>query len=470
MTRETSSGRPRRRSCESSRLAAYERWLEETRGLRFDSYESLWSVVGRGARGVLGVDLGVLRRPRVEAVRRGAARPGDARGALVPRSGAELRGARLRREGRGRASRSSTPPSCRPLGRRPGPSSPRVPRRPPKGSGRSASARGDRVVAYLPNIEEAVVAFLAAASVGAIWSSCSPDFGARAVADRFSQIDPKVLLAVDGYRYGGREFDRAAQVADIRNALPSLEHTVSIPYLPGASGPRRRRSRGTTCWPAPTAPASRFAQLPFDHPLWVLHSSGTTGLPKPIVHGQGGILLEYLKMAHLHFDLRRGRPALLVHDDGLDDVEPARSAGSSPRRRSSSTTEARRTPTSACSGTSPPRPEVTCFGTSAAFISSCMKAGIEPAQGPRPLADQEPRVDRLAALARRVPLGVRPRRARHVALLDERRHRRGHGLRRRRPDAPRLRGRAPGARARREGRGLRRGGTFGRRPRSASSS
>ncbi|CAA9482400.1 MAG: Acetoacetyl-CoA synthetase [uncultured Solirubrobacterales bacterium] len=166
-------------------------------------------------------------------------------------------------------------------------------------------ARGDRVVAYLPNIPETLTAFLACASLGAIWSSCSPDFGARSVVDRFSQIEPKVLFAVDGYRYGGRDFDRTDTVAELQRELPTLEQTVLLPYLSheadlGALG-------DVTPWDAflASSPSSvlEFEQVPFDHPLWVLYSSGTTGLPKPIVQGHGGIVLEHLKMCSLHMDL-----------------------------------------------------------------------------------------------------------------------------------------------------------------------
>ncbi len=169
------------------------------------------------------------------------------------------------------------------------------------GLARHGVGPGDRVAAYLPNVPEAVIGLLATASLGAIWSSCAPEFGTRSVVDRFSQIEPKVLLAIDGYRYGERDVDRSAEVAAIRAALPSLEATVVLQYLRPDSSPIGDAQPWSELVAGP--PEFEFERVPFDHPLFVLYSSGTTGLPKPIVHGHGGILLEHLKIHGLHHDL-----------------------------------------------------------------------------------------------------------------------------------------------------------------------
>ena len=165
--------------------------------------------------------------------------------------------------------------------------------------------RGDRVAAFLPNVHETIVAFLATASLGAIWSSCAPEFGVRAVVDRWSQLEPVVMLTVDGYRYGTRRIERRAEVAEIVAALPSVRQVVSLAYLDAEP---LDLPVPTITWDELCAHDSPlvFEPVPFDHPLYVLFSSGTTGLPKPIVHGHGGITLEHLKVLGLHHDLGPG--------------------------------------------------------------------------------------------------------------------------------------------------------------------
>lgn len=163
--------------------------------------------------------------------------------------------------------------------------------------------KGDRVAAYVPNIPEALICFLATASLGAVWSSCSPDFGSSSVIDRFAQIEPKVLIAVDGYAYNGKRFDRREIVGEIESALPSLAATVLIPYLDPAATPEGLRVGVPYADLPRPGGALEFEDVPFDHPLWVVYSSGTTGLPKPIVHGHGGIVLEHLKALSFHQDL-----------------------------------------------------------------------------------------------------------------------------------------------------------------------
>jgi acetoacetyl-CoA synthetase len=162
--------------------------------------------------------------------------------------------------------------------------------------------RGDRVVAYLPNIPETLVAFLATASLGAIWASTAPEFGVKSVVDRFAQVEPKVLLTIDGYVYGDKVIDRRDEVRQIISSLPTLEHTVHVALGDGSLA-------GAVPWAEFTGESDDelvFDAVPFDHPLYVLFSSGTTGLPKPIVHSHGGILLEHFKNHRLHWDLRPG--------------------------------------------------------------------------------------------------------------------------------------------------------------------
>src|ERR671914_510504 len=226
--------------------------------------------------------------------------------------------------------------------------------------------RGDRVVAYMPNVPETVVAFLACASIGAVWSSCAPEFGTPTVVDRFKQIEPKVLIATDGYRYGGRDFDRRPRVREIEAGVPSLEHTVLVP-----SGWEELLGE-----PAELT----FEQVPFDHPLWVLYSSGTTGLPKAIVQGQGGILLEHLKKANLHSDLGPGDRFFWFTTTGWmmwNFLVGGLLAGAAVVLYDGSPGH----PDMGVLWDLADRAGITCFGTSAAYIAACMKAGVEPGAG-----------------------------------------------------------------------------------------
>jgi acetoacetyl-CoA synthetase len=222
--------------------------------------------------------------------------------------------------------------------------------------------KGDRVAAYMPNLPETVAAFLATASIGAVWSSCSPDFGARSVIDRFEQIEPKVLLTVDGYRYNGRDFEREAPAV--------ADQVVRFGYLDGSGWPDETPSPPTQL---------TFERVPFDHPLWVLYSSGTTGLPKAIVQGQGGILLEHLKMLHLHVDAQAGDRVFWFTTTGwmmwnflvsglLTDAAIVLYEGSPGY------------PDMGVLWDLADRAGVTTFGTSAAYIAACMKAEVEPAK------------------------------------------------------------------------------------------
>ena len=240
--------------------------------------------------------------------------------------------------------------------------------------------RGDRVVAYMPNIPETIVSFLACASLGAVWSSCSPDFGGPSVLDRFRQIEPQVLIAVDGYRWNGKVYDRREVLSELQSSLPSLERTILVTLGTGGLGTGDLEK--TTLWEealgcSASGAALEFEQVPFNHPLWVLYSSGTTGLPKPIVQGQGGILLEHLKALVFHLDLKPEDQFFWYTSTGWmmwNFLVGGLLTGC----------------TIILYNGSPSYPDMdvlwglaedtkmTYFGTSAAYISACMKAGIEP--------------------------------------------------------------------------------------------
>jgi acetoacetyl-CoA synthetase len=371
---------------ERSRMTEFMRWLEAERGLRFDGYDELWrwSVTDLEAFWASIWDFfGVQADGGYDRVLASREMPGaewfastslnyaehvfagkdDAEPAILHAS--ELRELGELSWGELRAGVAAVAAGLRELG----------------------VERGDRVVAYLPNVPEAIVAFLATASIGAVWSSCSPDFGPASVIDRFAQIEPKVLFAVDGYRYGGKDFDRRDVLAELQAAMPSLVRTVVLPYLD--PDPDLAGLRDVTRWDELLAAGEgaepAFERVPFDHPLWVLYSSGTTGLPKAIVQGQGGILLEHLKKLHLHVDAHPGdrlfwftttgwmmwnflvsglltRAAIVLYDGnpGHPDMSVLWDLAA--------------------------RAGVTMFGTSASYIAACMKAGVEPAGSGRDLS------------------------------------------------------------------------------------
>ncbi|MGI8863165.1 MAG: acetoacetate--CoA ligase [Solirubrobacteraceae bacterium] len=362
---------PSAQRIERSQLTRYQQWLERSRGLSFEDYEQLWrwSVDDLDAFWSSIVEFFDVRfEVPGSSVLADATMPGAKwfAGAQVSfaehvfrgkspdsvalRFASELRPLDSWTWARLRAETAAIAAALRDIG----------------------VGSGDRVAAYMPNIPETVAAFLACASIGAVWSSAAPEFGARSVIDRFAQIEPKVLLAVDGYRYGGKDFDRREIVSAIAAEIPSLARTVTLGYLDG-SGWEEGFVEDVS------ADALTFTPLAFDHPLWVLYSSGTTGLPKPIVHSQGGILLEQLKK-DLHLDAQADDRVFWFSTTGwmmwnflvgvlLSEASIVLYDGN-PGYPDLGTLWDLAADT-----------EMTLFGTSAAFIAACMKDGVELRSG-----------------------------------------------------------------------------------------
>ncbi|MGI5212210.1 acetoacetate--CoA ligase [Plantactinospora sp. CA-290183] len=362
-----------------SRIGAYLRWLSSERGLDFDDYPALWQWSVTDLDGFWRsiwdyFDVRAYTEPTATLVDAGMPGARWFPGATLNYAEHVLRMPGLADDDPVVIGHSQTRP---PVTLDAAQLRDQV-RRVRAGLARLGVGPGDRVAAYAPNIPETFVLMLATASLGAIFSSCAPEFGTRSVTDRWRQIEPTVLVAVDGYRYGDKRVDRRAEVAAIRDALPSLVHTVVLPYLDPDAAPADAALTWADLAAESDEPLS-FAAVPFDHPLYVLYSSGTTGLPKPIVHGHGGILLEHLKMLALHHDLGPSDRFLWFTTTGwmmwnflvsgpavgaaivLFDGNPAHPDLGALWRLAAET------------GT-------TYLGTSAPFLLACRKAGLRPAE------------------------------------------------------------------------------------------
>lgn len=363
----------------ATNMAAYQRWLAESRGLSFETYEHLWQwsvddlegfwssiwdyfgvishapyskVLEPGPRGTRVEGARWFTGAKVNYAEHILARRDDALALIsVHESGTATEWTREELYRR----TAEIVAGLRSLG----------------------VGRGDAVVAYMPNNAEAVASALAVAAIGAVWSSCPPEFGTKSVIERFQQLNPKVLLTVDGYTYGGKQFDSSAAVAEIQAALPSLLRTAVLPYL--SANPQIDGLENTLLWQEMLVEHEDivFEPVPFDYPLWVVYSSGTTGAPKAIVHGHGGALVEHLKLLSLQMDIREGDRFFWFSTTGwimwniltsglllgativLYDGSPAHPDMYALWRVAEDT-------------------KISCFGVSAPYILGCMKAQIEP--------------------------------------------------------------------------------------------